>query len=203
MTYEEAVQVIQSREFELILLDVSLPGKDGFELCAYLQSHPKTKNVPVIFLTGMGEVTSKVTAFSLGAEDYITKPFNLLEFRARIDARLKKARAHSAGDEAPIRGEIELNLASQRALRIEGEKRVDLGLTPMEFKILHYLVRNEGRVLSRDQILNTVWGQNIHVFDRTVDTHISTLRKKLGPKASLIRSVPGSGYGFFLPEKAA
>jgi DNA-binding response OmpR family regulator len=190
----EAREQIQNNEFDLIILDVTLPLGDGFELCADLQADERLRTIPIIFLSVHEDISRKVAAFALGAEDYIAKSFNPVEFKARVDAKLRKSAKAKKNDseQTLVKGQLRVSLLDQRAY-VKGK---EVNLTPLEFKLLAYLARNEGVVLSRETILAAVWGQNVHVFDRTVDTHISALRRKLTPCGKYIRSVLGSGYSF-------
>jgi DNA-binding response OmpR family regulator len=198
---KEAISVLTEKDVHLILLDMGLPDVDGLALCAQLQSNPKWKNIPVMILTARVDVSAKVAAFSLGVEDYISKPCDLLELRARVEARLRKIQKSTEEGEILTKGELRLSVAMQKAYRLNGDSEIDLELTPIEFKLLLQLAKREGRVLQRDQILDLVWGQNSEVLDRTVDAHISVLRKKLGSLSSIIQSVPGQGYLFSIKSE--
>jgi len=195
-TLDTAQQEITKQSFDLILLDVTLPDGDGYHLCASLQSEEQTREIPVIFLTGKSRVSDKVMAFSLGADDYIVKPFEPLELRARIDARLKKLKSRKETETSVRKGDLRVNVPYQKAYLTDETGERELELTPIEFKILYYLAKCEGVVYSRDQILTAIWGGNVHVLDRTIDTHISALRKKLGNHAHYIESVLRTGYRF-------
>src|SRR6185295_14359806 len=186
---------------QLILLDITLPDRDGLQLYADLQADDRLSAIPVIFLTGHTELANKLTAFSLGAEDYLVKPVLPLELRARVEARLRKLEAKADQENLIVRGPIRLRLDAQRAeVAGEGGTFKELKLTPREFKLLLFLARNEDRVLTRDQILDAVWGTASEVMDRTVDAHVSALRRKLGPIAACIESVLGTGYRFAIPK---
>jgi DNA-binding response OmpR family regulator len=195
-TVKSALSALSQQTFDLIVLDISLPDGHGFEVCSYLQANERLKSVPVIFLTANEDVSTKIAAFALGAEDYIVKPFNPAEFRARVDAKLRKILNSKGSEQTLTLGQISIHFTSQKAFLSVDEKAQELNLTPLEFKILAYLARNAERVLSREQILQAVWGPNVHVFDRTVDTHISSLRKKIAPCGHYIQAVLGSGYCF-------
>lgn len=190
--------------FDLIVLDLALPDGNGLEFFVELQGAARTRDVPVIFLTGNEDVGSKVTAFSYGAEDYVSKPFSPLELKARVEARLRK-RARPGGEPGTLdRGPIRLSVPAQRAWVVKdpagggaaGQR--ELALTPREFRLLYHLASHEDRVFSRQQLLDSVWGDGVHVTDRTVDTHVCSLRRKLGAQGALIVSVPGVGYRFTL-----
>lgn len=198
-TAEEALKLVRKQKFDLILLDIHLPDRDGLEFFLELQKAAKggaSKDVPIIFLTGKADVSHKVTAFSLGAEDYIVKPFNIVELRARVEARLKKVTQKKDRAEEFVVAGYRVEVPAQRVYK--GGK--ELGLTPLEFKIFHMLVKKPDRIFSREEILDKVWGTDVHVLNRTVDAHICTLRKKLEPDDDCIESVSGEGYRF-IPKK--
>ena len=182
--------------YDLILLDVMLPDIDGFQLLMQLKNFKQTSETPVILLTGRSNITDKVTGFSLGAEDYIVKPFEPLEFRARIESKIQKYKRKKEVQENIRKGNIHLKLAFQKAFYIKKNIEIDLNLSSIEFKLLYYFVTHEEHVVSRNQLLNFVWGENVFVIDRTVDKHISSLRKKLLDNANYIQTVPRSGYRF-------
>lgn len=176
----EAFRFLNANKFDLILLDISLPDRNGITLFCELRSNPQHAETPVIFVTGSAEDSDKVTAFSLGAEDYIVKPFSYLELKARIDARLQKAALRKQRSDVIKVGGLTLDVALYQAdLNEEGVVR-KLDLTPTEFKLLVHLARAPEQVFSREQILNVVWGNHVHVSTRAVDANISAIRKKLG-----------------------
>jgi two-component system alkaline phosphatase synthesis response regulator PhoP len=188
---ECALQRARKEPFDLILLDVMLPGKDGFEVCRDLRrSGSKT---PIIMLTAKTQEAEKVLGLEIGADDYVTKPFSPRELRARVKAALRR----TSGDEARVYrfGDAEVDFG-RCELRRAG-KPVDL--TALEFKLLAALIRSGGKVLSRDRLLDLVWGHDTFVTDRVVDNHVVTLRKKVEPDPSRPRyivSVRGLGYRF-------
>jgi len=188
---EGALQRVKNEVFDLILLDVMLPRKDGFEVCRELRRGGS--KTPVIMLTAKTQEAEKVLGLEIGADDYVTKPFSPRELRARVKAALRR----TAEDELPNYrfGDAEVDFG-RCELRRAG-KSVDL--TAFEFKLLAAFVRNRGKVLSRDQLLDLVWGHGTFVTDRVVDNHIVTLRKKVEPEPSeprFIVSVRGLGYRF-------
>jgi two-component system phosphate regulon response regulator PhoB len=193
----KAAQESMSRDaFDLVLLDVMLPDGDGFQLCSELQNRPDRRETPVIFLTGKSDVRDKVIAFSLGAEDYVVKPFEPLELRARVESKLHRKERAQEMQECLRKGGLVLNVAVQKAVIETRAGGKDLGLTPIEFKILYHLARHEGRTFSRADLLSAIWGESIHVLEHNIYTHIYSLRRKLGAKADRIRSVPRAGYRF-------
>jgi DNA-binding response OmpR family regulator len=177
--------------WDLILLDVMLPNKDGFEVCRELR-RAKVRT-PILMLTAKAQEAEKVMGLDMGADDYVTKPFSPRELRARIRALLRRA----APDEEPIHhvGDCEIDFA--RAELRRGSSRFDL--TGIELKMVQAFVRSQGRVLTRTQIVNDVWGHDVFVTDRVVDTHIVKLRRKIEPEPGQPRhivSVRGIGYRF-------
>ena len=196
-TVRQATEMLDRKCFDLILLDVSLPDGDGFQLCSVMQTHDRWKTIPVLFVTARNSVADRVLGFSVGADDFISKPYDLTELKARVDAKIRKRERMKAAADILVFDDLQINKASQKAT-VDGGGGAprDLGLTPIEFKILLLLASQPGVVMSRDQILNSVWGENIHVYSRSVDTHISKLRKKLGDSCPYIASVHGAGYRF-------
>ena len=192
----QALVLLSEKDFSLVLLDVSLPDQDGFHVFTEMRGYERLRNVPVIFLTGDAHVTSMVTAFSMGADDYIVKPFNPMELRARVEAKLRKSAAQNQESHIVRRGDLQLDSFTHRVFSLANGETTLIHLTPREFKLLFQLAKNEDLVLSREQLLDAVWGNASEVFDRTVDTHISSIRKKLGSLSKYIESIPGSGYRF-------
>ena len=188
---ESALQRVRKEAFDLILLDVMLPRKDGFEVCRELRRGGS--KTPVIMLTAKAQEAEKVLGLEIGADDYVTKPFSPRELRARVKAALRR----TAEDDLPICrfGDAEVDFG-RCELRRAGQP---VELTALEFKLLTAFVRNGGKVLSRDQLLDLVWGHGTFVTDRVVDNHVVTLRKKVEPEPSVPRyivSVRGLGYRF-------
>ena len=175
---------------DLIILDLMLPDRDGFEICKDLKRDEGTAAIPIIMLTARGEETDKILGLELGADDYVTKPFSPKELVARIKAVLRRRE-----DEAPSRrikiDDLLVIDIERHTVTVEGQA---VSLTPTEFRILQLLATRRGWVYSRDQILEYLWGQEKMVVDRTVDVHIKNLRDKLGKAAGLIKNVRGMGY---------
>lgn len=199
----DASRILQRKSFDLILLDVMLPDGDGYRLCSILQTDDKLKTIPVMFLTAKNAVSDKVLGFSVGADDFLTKPFDPLELKARVDARLRKRDREKVEADIVRLGEIEINKSTQKVHMMSNGHNEEVDLTPIEFKLLLFLSKEVNKVHTRDEILNAVWGESIHVYSRSVDTHVSKLRKKLGDKASYIESAHGTGYRFIVPEVTA
>ncbi len=192
---EGALRRARQERFDLLLLDVMLPGKDGFEVCRELRR--AGWKMPIILLTAKTQEAEKVMGLELGADDYVTKPFSPRELRARVKAAMRRGSEPEA--ETYRFGEMEVDLP-RCELRRAG-KPVDL--TALEFKLLSVFLRSRGRVLSREQLLDQVWGRDTFVTDRVVDNHIVTLRKKIEPDPSRPRyllSVRGLGYRFDTEE---
>ena len=181
---------------DLILLDWMLPQLSGLEVCRQLRRSAATRNVPIIMVTARGEEGDRVRGLDVGADDYIAKPFSPGELLARVRAVLRRIRPALA-EEVLTCGDLVMDLASHRVMR--GGRAVHLG--PTEYRLLRYFLEHQGRVLSRDQLLDQVWGRDIFVEQRTVDVHIRRLRKALnGPKeADIIRTVRSAGYAIEAP----
>ena len=174
---------------ELILLDIMLPGDDGLELLKKLKASPKTKGIPVIMVTAKGTEYDKVVGLDSGADDYVTKPFGMMELVSRIKAVLRRS--------GKVEDRIDMELAGVRMDIRKHEVTVDgkqVALTLKEFELLEKLMRNQGIVLTRDQLLTEIWGYDFDGETRTVDVHIRTLRQKLGEKGEIIQTVRGVGY---------
>ena len=195
-TVKGAIELLNANDYELVVLDIMLPDGDGYAVCSAMQKSERLKRVPVIFLTAKNLLSDKLLGFTLGADDYLTKPFEPLELRVRIETKLKRQAETRQEAEILRKANLTLDMSLQRAFVHEGAHLRDLDLTSKEFKLLCFLVRSEGRILNRDDLLSRVWGDEINVSDRTVDTHISKVRKKLGDKADYIKAVYGSGYYF-------
>lgn len=193
---EEAQAQLNRQDFSLVLLDVSLPDGNGFEFCKQLRNNPKFKELPIIFLTGETEIEQRVLGFELGADDYVTKPIEPQEFIARVISKLRKSKA---GQTNFRKGDFKIDLNIQKAFLIGNDSsETPLALTPIEFKLLVHFLQNEGKIFSREILLQTVWGDTVHVLGHTVDTHISSLRKKIGTFGSCLKAVMKRGYCFSL-----
>ena len=174
---------------QLILLDFMLPGEDGYSILEKLKSNQETRDIPVIMVTAKEAEYDKVRALDSGADDYITKPFGMMEFIARVKAVLRRAAKQAGKKEYTYKG---LTIHVDRHQVFDRERAVELTLK--EFELLRYLMENQGIVLSRDQILEKIWGYEYAGETRTVDVHIRTLRQKLGDSGFLIETVRGVGY---------
>jgi len=178
---------------DLILLDWMLPGLSGIELCRRLRARRETERLPVIMLTARGEEGDRVRGLATGADDYIVKPFSVPELLARVRALLRRAKpAHIAN--MLVAGDIELDRETHRVRRSGRE----LHLGPTEFRLLEFLMQSPGRVFTREQLLDGVWGHDVYIDERTVDVHVGRLRKAINRarQPDPIRTVRGSGYSF-------
>jgi two-component system phosphate regulon response regulator PhoB len=193
-TVNEAVKLINQHEFAIVILDLHLPDGDGLNVLNYLRQKQCSQKNMTLILSGNADVTSKISAFSIGADDYITKPFNILEFCARVESKLRKLLEYD--EESMVIQVGPLILEKNKNKVVFADSKESIYLSPIEFRMLMLLARHPGNIYSREQILNHVWGDNINVTDRTVDTHIYTLRKKLGQYGALIKSVQKEGYRF-------
>ena len=184
-----AVKRALEEDFDLVLLDVMLPGKTGYDVCREVRrSKP---HLPILMLTAKSHEAEKVLGLDMGADDYVTKPFSPLELRARIRALLRRSSSSEQTTFTFARFTLDLERMEVRC----GEERLEFTL--LEFKLLAALVQNQGHVIARDRLLDLVWGENVVVTDRAIDTHVANIRKKLGPHGSrLISSVRGLGYRF-------
>lgn len=176
---------------ELILLDIMLPGEDGMELLSDIRKNSKTKNVPVIMLTAKGAEYDKVSALDMGADDYVTKPFGMMELVSRIRAVLRRSSRGKNTDEPVLStGKIKMDVLRHK-VTVNGKEVV---LTLKEFELLKKLILNLGVVLTREQLLEDIWGYNFDGETRTVDVHVRSLRQKLGKSGDRIETVRGVGY---------
>lgn len=174
---------------ELILLDIMLPGDDGLELLKKLKSSSKTKDIPVIMVTAKGSEYDKVVGLDSGADDYVTKPFGMMELVSRIKAVLRRSGKAEDRMDMETAG-VHVNV-KKHEVTVDGK---EITLTLKEFELLEKLMRNQGIVLTRDQLLTEIWGYDFDGETRTVDVHIRTLRQKLGAKGDIIQTVRGVGY---------
>jgi len=177
---------------DLIILDLMLPGIDGFEVCKYLKNNDRYASIPIIMLTAKTAEAEKVLGLELGADDYVTKPFSPMELTARVKAVLRRHEHKMGSKMIEVKDILRVDLEKYE-VEVEG-KKVDL--TPTEFKILNLLAAKSGRIYSRDQILDHLWGKEKFVIDRTVDVHIRHLREKLGSAGRFIRNIRSIGYKF-------
>jgi two-component system phosphate regulon response regulator PhoB len=186
---DEASERMHEVTPDLILLDWMLPGPSGIELCRRWRARAETAKVPIIMLTARGEEEERVRGLATGADDYVVKPFSVPELMARVRAILRRSKPELIASVLNA-GEIELDRETHRVRR----RGRELHLGPTEFRLLEFLMQAPGRVFSRTQLLDGVWGRDVYVDERTVDVHVGRLRKALGPGRDPIRTVRGSGY---------
>ena len=189
---EDAVIAVDEQRPDLILLDWMLPTQSGIEVCRQIKARPETRDTPVIMLTARGEEEDRIRGLNTGADDFVTKPFSMTELVARIRAVLRRSNPMIAGDVATF-ADITLDRETCRVKR--GQRDVHLG--PTEFRLLDALLQRPGRVYSREQLLDRVWGNDVYVEIRTVDVHVGRLRRALNRRGDLdpIRTVRTAGYG--------
>ncbi len=190
---DEADTKLRETTPDLVVLDWMLPGLSGIELCRRLRARPETRQLPIIMLTARGEESEKVRGLATGADDYIVKPFSVPELLARVGALLRRTKPEHVATRLAA-GDLELDRETFRVRR--GGEELHLG--PTEFKLLEYLMQSPGRVFSREQLLDNVWGHGVYIDERTVDVHIGRLRKAIGRPGwrDPIRTVRGAGYAF-------
>ena len=190
---DEAETRLRESVPDLVILDWMLPGLSGIELCRRLRARPETERMPVLMLTARGEESERVRGLATGADDYVVKPFSVPELIARVRALLRRAKPDHVSTLLRA-GDIELDRETKRVHRAGRE----LHLGPTEFRLLEFLMQSPGRVFSREQLLDSVWGQDVYIDERTVDVHVGRLRKVLNRprQPDPIRTVRGSGYSF-------
>jgi two-component system, OmpR family, phosphate regulon response regulator PhoB len=190
---DEAEMRLAEAVFDLVILDWMLPGVSGLEICRRIRARPATRSLPIIMLTARGEESERVRGLSIGADDYIVKPFSVPELMARVHALLRRARPDRATGVLSS-GDLDLDRQNWRVRRAGR----DVHLGPTEFRLLEHLMAKPGRVFSRAQLLDSIWGLSAEIDERTVDVHIGRLRKALtkGSERDPIRTVRGAGYAF-------
>jgi DNA-binding response OmpR family regulator len=198
---DEALRKIRTKSFDLVILDLMMPGLQGVELCHILRNDPGTKNLPIIILTAKTEEVDRVLGLEIGADDYITKPFSPRELIARIKAVMRRSkRAAPAGEYITI-GELTINTSTYTA----SKKNIPISLSPTEFRLLLYLFERRGKIFNREQLLRAVWKDERNVESRTVDVHINRIRAQIEDDPAnpvYIKTRRGHGYYFedALPE---
>ena len=191
---ESALALVHAHSPSIVVLDLMLPGMDGLEVCKSLKRAEETRNIPILMLTARKDEVDRILGLELGADDYVVKPFAPRELILRVRAILRRAEAGPAGDnDDEIRvGALRVNRSAHQAW-VQEEP---LTLTATEFKLLTTLIERRGRVQTREDLLNTVWGYEYAGYGRTVDTHVRRLREKLGALSGLVETVRGVGYRF-------
>lgn len=193
----EAVLKVKNEAFDLIVMDIMMPELDGFSACRQIR---KTSDVPILMLSARGEEYDRINGFELGVDDYVVKPFSPRELMLRIDAILKRARASGATEKQADVFEYEglrVDFAA-RLVYVDGA-RVDM--SPKEYELLFYMVKNRNLALSREKLITEVWGYEFYGDDRTLDTHVKLLRRSLGAYSRCVVTVRSVGYRFEVPEK--
>lgn len=187
----EAVSLCRINDYDLIIMDIMMPKLDGFSACKEIK---KEKDIPIIMMSARGEEYDKLFGFELGIDDYVTKPFSPKELMARVNAVLNRTKASAKNDLPAVLtfGGLTIDAAG-RSVSVDGQK---IDLTPKEYDLLFYLVENKNIALSRDKLLQDVWGYDFFGDDRTIDTHIKNLRNNLGPYRDMIVTLRGVGYKF-------
>jgi two-component system, OmpR family, phosphate regulon response regulator PhoB len=190
---EDVAFMIAEERPDLILLDWMLPGISGIEVCRLIRAKPESRDIPIIMLTARSEEAEKVRGLATGADDYLVKPFSVPELLMRIKTILRRLNPEAVAEELNA-GDLSVNRKTRRVNR--GTR--DISLSPTEFRLLEQLMQNPGRVYSRGQLLDTVWGRDAFVDERTVDVHVGRLRKSLsrGKEPDPIRTVRSTGYAF-------
>ena len=188
---EEALILVEENAPDIIVLDWMLPSVSGIEVCRRLKARPETRNLPIIMLSARSEEVDRVRGLETGADDYVIKPYSVVELMARVRAQLRRTRPATVGERLEF-SDIMLDAESHKVFR--GEKQIKLG--PTEFRLLTTFMEKPGRVWSREQLLDRVWGRDIYVDTRTVDVHIGRLRKALCQHGGddPVRTVRGAGY---------
>lgn len=195
-TVQQAEQALTTNSFSMVITDVNLPDGDGFTLIKKIRADHKTSDTPVFVLTGRTAVDDRVAGFALGADDYVMKPFEPTELAARVTRKLKR-RAATGSHTSLVHGQFHADFLTQKISIIQTDgSREQLNLTPIESKLLIHFLQNEGQVFSRQALIKKIWGDSTHVSDHTVDTHISSLRKKIGESAQFIKAIVKKGYCF-------
>jgi len=189
---ETAMRAAREEQFDLVILDLMLPGISGTEVCRRLKQSPQTARTPIVMLTAKGEELDRVVGFELGADDYVVKPFSVRELILRVQAILRRGSSAEAQEERVQFGVLRFDRAAHRAW----VEAAEVALTAREFKLLTTFCDRRGRVLSRDTVLDDVWGTDTDVTERNVDTHVKRLREKLGAAGDYVETVRGVGYRF-------
>lgn len=187
----DAVEKCRENEYDIIIMDIMMPNLDGFSACREIR---KKSDVPILMLSARGEEYDKINGFELGIDDYVVKPFSPKELMLRIEAIMKRSKKGEAASNIDIykHGGLEVNFTSRRVF-IDGE---EANLSPKEYDLLFYMIKNKDIALTREKLINKVWGYDFFGGDRTLDTHIKLLRKSLGKYASYIVTLRGVGYRY-------
>ncbi len=185
----EGLELVRDVRPELVILDLMLPDLSGTEVCKIIRSDPELANIRVLMLTARGEEADRIHGFEVGADDYVTKPFSVRELTLRVGALLRRGGVEALPTELRL-GPITMDVERHR-VTVHGE---EVNLTALEFRLLHTLITRQGRVQTRERLLEDVWEMHGDITTRTVDTHVKRLREKLGPASRLVETVRGVGY---------
>ncbi len=191
-TGREALERLRRSPPDLVVLDWMLPDLSGIEVCRHVRARPELAELPVLMLTAKSDEVDRIVGFELGADDYVTKPFSPRELVLRVRALLRRRAGPGAETHRLDRGPLQVDLGRHRCF-VEGQ---EVTLTAKEFQLLVQLMEHPGRVQTRERLLDRIWGSEVHVTSRTIDTHLKRLREKLGPGGELIQTVRGVGYRF-------
>lgn len=187
----EAVEICKNKDFDIIVLDIMMPELDGFSACREIR---KTKSTPVIMLSARGEEYDRIHGFEVGVDDYVVKPFSPKELMLRVDAIIRRSKGTGNGEEKDVFSFDGLTVDYTARIVYVDSQRVDM--SPKEYDLFFYLVKNQGRALTREKLITEVWGYDYYGDDRTLDTHIKLLRKNLGAYSRFIVTLRGVGYRF-------
>ncbi|MBL7542815.1 MAG: response regulator transcription factor [Bdellovibrionaceae bacterium] len=193
-TIAQALKEMNQQNFSAILIDIQLPDGDGLRFLTKISQEKKFKSIPVLILSSHTEISNKVMAFTLGAEDFISKPFDPIELKIRVAAKIKRYQTDQGDSRLQEIGDITIDFNRQKAARLSNGKENDLNLTAIELKILGLLTRRMEQVYSREQIIQNVWGDNTYISDRTVDSHMAHLRTKIEGAQVKIETIKNLGY---------
>lgn len=187
---EEGLSLAGRYAPDLVILDIMLPGRDGWDVCKVLRADPKTSSIPIIMLTAKAEDADKVLGLEIGADDYLTKPFSVRELIARVRTVIRRSKAADRPREVVSLGNVKIDGGRRKVF--VGNKEIEL--TATEFNILKSLAEKGGRVMTRDDLISSARGEDVSIIDRAIDVHVAALRKKLGKHADLVETVRGVGY---------
>jgi DNA-binding response OmpR family regulator len=196
----EAEKEINNNDFSLALIDIQLPDGDGIHFYSQFKKNSKLEHIPVVFLSGNDQISNKLLAFSLGADDFITKPFDPLELNARVQSKIVKSISKKDEKKIKILGDVQIDFDRQKVFYTNNGNEIDLNLTSKEQKMLSFISNRLEQVFSREQILNNVWA-NTHITDRTVDSHMAHLRSKLQNTQIDIKTVKNFGYKLTIKQR--
>ena len=192
----EALQKAKGNDYVCILIDIHLPDGNGFELFQKLKEIERAKEIPAIFLTADKEISSILMGLSVGADDYVTKPVNPLELQARVDSKVNKWLKQKGESRKVVRGPFEFDLDAFKVFADVEGKKLELSMTPIEFRLLLKMAHAPGHIFTRDMLIDQVWGTQHFIDERSVDKHISALRLKMKPYHNWIKTRTGLGYSF-------